>query len=115
MVKVDEAGWVKLIQLAGNPVPASQFKKTDRNVLWYCVPSIQNRGYGIFEEVFNCLNDEDCVVLCITDNFGDTCYKQLSVKKIKEVSSFQNNPNYKGVQKIRWIEADHWNNYNLYE
>jgi hypothetical protein len=26
MVKVDEAGWVKLIQLVGNPVPAGQFK-----------------------------------------------------------------------------------------
>lgn len=61
------------------------------------------------------MNEEDYVILCITDNFGDTCYKQLPVKEIKEISSFQNNPKYKGVQKRRWVEADHWNNYNLSE
>jgi hypothetical protein len=115
MVKVDEAGKVTLIQLVGNPVPAGQFKKTDLNVLWYCVPSIQSRRYGIFEEVLNFLKIEDFVILCITNDFGDTYYKHLSVKEIKKVSSFEDNPNYKGIQKIRWVESDHWNNYILSE
>ena len=89
----------------------NQLKKTDN--LWFCKPSVKDRRFGIFEEVFVSLNDDDFVILCITDNFGDTSYKQLPVKEIKEISSFKDNPNYKGVQKRRWVEVEHWNNYHV--